>query len=121
MNRRDVDLLDPAFHVDPHPAYTWRRDNEPVYRDRHNRLWGIATHADVLDVERRSTVFSSAHGYRAAPIAGEDSIIALDNPRHRQQRSLVSRRFTPSAATRQRHHLERLVAELTARGGFMVP
>src|SRR3546814_15062157 len=37
--RPDVDLLDPEFHVgDPHPAYTWMRANEPIYRDR-NGIW----------------------------------------------------------------------------------
>ena len=31
---REIDLLDGAFYGgDPHPAYTWMRENAPVYYD----------------------------------------------------------------------------------------
>ena len=51
----EVDLLDPGFYQgDPHPAFTWMRANEPVYRDEANGLWAVTRHADVHDVEARS-------------------------------------------------------------------
>ena len=72
-----------------HAAFTWMRANEPVYRDARNGLWGITRHADLRDVERRSTVFASGQGYRAIWNPDEINMIAQDDPRHRQQRLLV--------------------------------
>ena len=58
--RMQVDLLDPElYRSNPHDVWAWMRANEPVYRDEKNGLWGITRHADVMDVERRSMVFSS--------------------------------------------------------------
>jgi cytochrome P450 family 142 subfamily A polypeptide 1 len=55
--RPDVDLLDPGFHVgDPHPAYTWMRANEPVYRDR-NGIWCLTRMEHVREAERHAAVF----------------------------------------------------------------
>jgi cytochrome P450 len=53
-----VDLLDPElYRRDPHDVWAWMRANEPVYRDERNGLWGITRHADVMHVERTSSVF----------------------------------------------------------------
>ena len=61
-----VDLLDPdLYRRNPHDVWAWMRANEPVYRDDRNGLWGVTRHADLMDVERRSTVFVSGQGYRA--------------------------------------------------------
>ena len=88
-----------------HDAFTWMRANEPVYRDQRNGLWGITRHADLKDVERRSSVFASGQGYRAIWAPDEINMIAQDDPRHRQQRMLVQgdltgRRGRRSAARR---------------------
>ena len=51
-SRDDIDLLDPEFYVgDPHPAHRWMRQNEPVFRDEKNELWGITTMEDIRKVE----------------------------------------------------------------------
>ena len=82
--RIEVDLLDPALYQrNPHDVWSWMRENEPVYRDEKNGLWGITRHADVMDVERRSTVYSS-RGYRAIYSPEEANMIAQDDPRHHQ-------------------------------------
>ena len=95
--RPSVDLLDPQFHVgDPHPAYTWMRANEPVYRDR-NGIWCITRLADVRDVERRPSEFTSARGYRSTWFAEETSMISEDDPRHHEQRAMVSDLFSRRA------------------------
>ena len=47
-----------------HEFFTWARREAPVYRDA-NGYWIVTRHADVLDVERRSDVFSSKGSYRA--------------------------------------------------------
>ncbi len=114
--RPAFDLLDPEFYrPNPHDAYTWMRANEPVYRDEANGLWGITRHADVLDVERRSDVFLSGPGYRALLSPEESNMIALDDPRHQQQRRLVSRDFTPAAVRTRADEIRALVTELLDR------
>src|SRR3954451_7473237 len=88
-HRVPVDLLDPDFYRDdPHPAFTWMRANDPVHRDRVNGLWAVSRHADVLDVERRSNVFSSQSGYRSWWAPEENNIISLDDPAHVRQRRI---------------------------------
>ena len=47
-----VNLLDPAFYVDPGDAYRWLRDNAPAYWDPVQRIWGISRYQDVVDVEK---------------------------------------------------------------------
>ncbi len=108
-----VDLLDPTlYQSNPHDVWTWMRANEPLYRDEKNGLWGVTRHADVMDVERRSSVFSSKGVYRANISTDEKNMIAQDDPRHRQQRMLVQPQLTRSAVAERTQEIETLVAEL---------
>lgn len=112
-DRLQVDLLDPdLYQSNPHDVWSWMRANEPVYRDEKNGLWGISRHADVMDVERRSTVFSSNGVYRAVLSPGESNMIAQDDPRHRQQRMLVQPQLTRSGVAQRTDEVRQLVAEL---------
>jgi cytochrome P450 family 142 subfamily A polypeptide 1 len=112
-DRLVVDLLDPEFYRgNPHDAFMWMRANEPVYRDRRNGLWGITRHADLMEVERRSSVYLSGQGYRAIWAPDEINMIAQDDPRHRQQRMLVQHKFTRAAVNDRRDEIDALVAEL---------
>ena len=113
--RMTIDLLDPAlYQSNPHDVWAWMRANEPVYRDEKNKLWGITRHADVMDVERRSRVFSSEGVYRAVLSPGESNMIAQDDPRHRQQRMLVQPQLTHAGVATRTAEVEALVAELVA-------
>ncbi len=108
-----VDLLDPELYQrNPHDVWTWMRDQEPVYRDERNGLWGVSRHTDLLDVERRSTVFVSGQGYRAIWSPEEINMIAQDDPRHRQQRMLVQPKLTRQGVSERRGSIDRLVAEV---------
>lgn len=112
-DRMVVDLLDPEFYRgNPHAAWAWMRANEPVYRDHRNGLWGITKHADIMEVERRSSVFVSGQGYRAIWSPDEINMIAQDDPRHRQQRMLVQHKFTRAEVTDRRPEIDVLVGEL---------
>jgi len=96
--RPAANLLDPHFYAgDPHATFTWMRAHEPVYRDDINGLWAVARHVDIRDVEGRAGEFVSKDGYRSFFSPGETNMIAQDDPRHLEQRKLVSRRFTPKA------------------------
>ncbi len=120
-----VDLLAPSFYGDldaMHAAFRRMRATSPVHRDEANGLWGVTRHADVLDVERRSDVFCSGRGYRSHWEPDEDNMIALDDPRHTEQRRLINRRFTPKAAAGLEGYLGTLVDDLLRKaldGGSM--
>ena len=124
-DRLVVDLLDPElYRRNPHDVWSWMRANEPVYRDERNGLWGVSRHADVMDVERRSMVFSSGGVYRAVLSPGESNMIAQDDPRHRQQRMLVQPQLTRAGVSTRTEEITQLVAELVGeaveRGEFEV-
>jgi cytochrome P450 family 142 subfamily A polypeptide 1 len=93
--RPDVDLLDGSFYADrggARDAYHWMRENEPVFRDR-NGLVGIASHAGVIEAERRPTVFSSAGGMRPDQ-EPNPNMINMDDPGHLMRRKLINSGFT---------------------------
>jgi cytochrome P450 family 142 subfamily A polypeptide 1 len=95
-----ADLLDPSWWVDldqVHRFFTWARREQPVWRDPKSGYWAVTRHADVMDVERRSDVFSSLGAYRANVMPDETNMIAQDDPEHLRQRRLVNRGFTPRA------------------------
>ena len=109
-----LNLLDPDWWVDldrVHEFFTWARRERPVYRDA-NGYWVVTRHADVIDVERRSDVFSSRGSYRANLAMDESNTIALDDPEHLAQRRLVSRRFTPRAVREHEAFLQSRIDEL---------
>jgi cytochrome P450 family 142 subfamily A polypeptide 1 len=111
-----ADLLAPDWWVDldrVHEFFTRARHEAPVYRDA-NGVWVVTRHADVVDVERRSQVFSSRGSYRANLAMEESNTIALDDPEHLEQRRLVSRRFTPRAVQDHDAYLRSRIDELLA-------
>jgi cytochrome P450 family 142 subfamily A polypeptide 1 len=109
-----LNLLDPDWWVDldrVHEFFTWARQEAPVYRDA-NGYWVVTQHADIIDVERRSDVFTSRGSYRANLAMEESNTIALDDPEHLEQRRLVSRRFTPRAVQSHTDFLRERIDEL---------
>jgi cholest-4-en-3-one 26-monooxygenase len=93
--RDDIDLLDGSFYVDdPHEKYTWMRENAPVYFDARNGVWGIASYAALLAMEKDPATFSNAGGIRPdnGPIP---MMIDMDDPEHWKRRKLVNKGFTP--------------------------
>lgn len=115
--RPPIDLLRPEFYGDldgMHEAFTWMRANEPVYRCETSQMWGVTRHADVLDVEHRSDVFSSAGSYRSLQNPSEDNMIAQDDPGHLNQRRLIARRFTPKGVKATEAVLVGIIDDLVA-------
>lgn len=103
MERLAIDLLAPELYGgDPYPTYAWMRANEPIYWDAANELWGIARYDDIVDIEKRKDVFINSDtekgGYRPN-LPADNAIIGLDDPLHMKRRNMVSRRFTPRAAS----------------------
>jgi cytochrome P450 family 142 subfamily A polypeptide 1 len=103
VERLAIDLLAPELYAgDPYPTYAWMRANEPVYWDEANELWGIARYDDIVRIEKDKDTFISSDtekgGYRPN-LPADPAIIGLDDPLHHKRRNLVSRRFTPRAAS----------------------
>jgi len=108
-----VDILDRAFwQRNPHDAWTWCREHDPVHRDERSGIWCITKHADVVWVERNSDVFSSDSSYRLNESPGESNMIASDDPVHLHQRRLVNRGFTPRAVKAQSEMLAAMIDKL---------
>ncbi len=125
MERLAIDLLAPEFYAgDPHATYAWMRANEPVYWDEANELWGISRYDDVVRIEKDKATFISSDtekgGYRPN-LPADAAIIGLDDPLHVKRRNLVSRRFTPRAASAWeddiRAKVTRLLDAVQANGG----
>ncbi|HWE57759.1 MAG TPA: cytochrome P450 [Acidimicrobiales bacterium] len=112
-------LLDPQFYADidaMHAALRQLRVDGPVWKDRANDLVAVLGHEEIIAVEKRADLFSSDGGYRSVvqPPGLERDMIALDDPDHAAQRSLVSRMFTPRAVRRLIPFIESNIAELIA-------
>lgn len=122
---RTIDLLDGDLYVtNPYPTYAWMREHAPAYWDPINELWGISRYDDVVFVETHKEVFISSDqekgGYRPN-LPADKALIGLDDPIHTKRRNLVSRRFTPRAASAWEDHIRDVVRTLldrmAAKGG----
>ena len=123
-----VDLTDPRVHAedDLGPLFAQlRRDRPLAWADP--GFWVVSRHADVLDVLRDTTRFSSARGNMLGTLlAGGDSaggrmLVVTDPPRHPALRGLLRRAFSPRALAalgeRIRVTADRLWARAVDRGG----
>ncbi|MDH4168404.1 MAG: cytochrome P450 [Acidimicrobiia bacterium] len=114
--RLDLDLLAGDFYVnDPYSSYRWLRENEPLYWDSVNELWGVSRYDDIVEIEKNKKLFINSDkkkgGYRPN-IPADASIIGLDDPQHTARRVLVSRRFTPRAVSSFEDHIRSVVRTL---------
>jgi cholest-4-en-3-one 26-monooxygenase len=108
-----VNVLDPAFYVDPWQHYRWLRDEAPAFWDPAQKLWAVSRYDDVVMVEKQATRYSSFPGSRPhIDLSAEPSMINLDDPRHQAQRNLVARRFTPRAVRTHEEHVREIVNEI---------
>jgi cytochrome P450 len=110
-----LDPYDYDFHEDPYPYYKRLRDEAPLYRNDELNFWALTRHADVHTGFRNSTALSNKLGVALDPISRTPeayrtmSFLAMDDPAHLRQRTLVSKGFTP----RRIRELEPRVLELT--------
>lgn len=111
-----VNILDPAFYVDPWDAYRWLRDEAPCFWDPIQHLWVVSRYDDVMAVEKQGRRYSSFAGSRPQIDQSADrSMINMDDPAHQQQRNLVSRRFNPGGVRGREDHVRELVTEILDR------
>ncbi|MEZ4290673.1 MAG: cytochrome P450 [Myxococcota bacterium] len=81
--------------------------------------WALTRHADILEASKHPEIFSSAKGATSIQDLPEEfnrffgGLINMDDPRHGEQRRIVSRGFTPRA-------LERLEASVARRADAVI-
>ncbi|HEV2310893.1 MAG TPA: cytochrome P450, partial [Acidimicrobiia bacterium] len=117
-----LDLVDAARYARrgyPHDVWTRLRAEEPVAYvtpDGYEPFWAVTKHADVLEVARQPTLFSSAQGIslrRAGEIVPPaDMLVMLDPPRHAPMRRVANARFTPRGVRALDGDLDRMVLEI---------
>jgi cytochrome P450 len=131
-------LADPATYADEarlHDSLSLLRHAEPVCwvdpLPEINPFWAVTKHADVLEIERNNLIFHNAPRPLLAP-ASEDqrvaeegqilnTLIHMDDPRHRVMRAIGADWFKPKALrdlqVRVRELAARYVDRMMALGG----
>jgi cytochrome P450 len=95
------DPWDHALMDDPYPTYARLRAEQPLYHNAEHDFWMLTRHADIAAVLHADEGFSNAMGVSLDKSAWGPhastvmSFLAMDSPRHRRLRALVSRGFTP--------------------------
>jgi cytochrome P450 len=99
--------------LDPYAWYAQMRTSQPITFIESQNAWQVFRYDDVMRVMSDYATFAEAFVSRSGGDASHDpmshSLIALDPPRHRQLRSLVTQAFSP-----------RSVAKLADRITFIV-
>ena len=123
--QQQLDFSDPAWMVDPFPAYAQLRENNPVHRSPLG-FWVFTRHADCLQILRDRGVSSDTRS-RYEPRAGGgepgtaarsgmlDELIPFifrDPPDHTRLRGLVQKAFTPRVISGLLPRIEQICAEL---------
>lgn len=129
----EIDLTDQAFWARPwaerHAAFaTLRRERPIAFFDEPvieaippgPGYWAITRHADILEISRNPTVFSSAAGAVSILDLPQDmneffgSFISMDDPRHAHLRKIAAGTFTPRMLNKILDDVERVAVELVA-------
>lgn len=138
LNPLDPDVYragSPANHGYPHELYRVLRNEHPCLKVQLNlpgfvdSTWILSRHADVVVVDRDSTLFSSTSGHTHRKVEltsteteGKPSMITMDGSDHLRLRKMVSKTFTPRvirAFEREyRSMAQDVVAEAVSKGTF---
>jgi cholest-4-en-3-one 26-monooxygenase len=100
---------DPTTFGLPLDQYAWLRDNEPCYLHEFDdpmlidRAWIISRNADIWTVDRNAELYTTARGgvnmWRVTPLdadaGGKPAMLTMDGAKHRTQRGVMSKAFTP--------------------------
>jgi cytochrome P450 family 142 subfamily A polypeptide 1 len=108
--RPEIRLLSPDFYADPHPLFTWMRENAPIYWDDSTGVWGVTRYADVMHVAKHWQDFCSGKGSR--PESSVPSMINTDPPEHNRRRGIISAGFTPRRVQDHEAYLRSKVGDL---------
>ncbi|WP_426164456.1 cytochrome P450 [Sandarakinorhabdus sp. DWP1-3-1] len=123
MPLRDIDVTDPTIYATDswRPWFARLRAEAPIHYTADSPFgpyWSISNHADIQAVEARPDIFSSSHvfgGITVVDMLGEYNLvqfIAMDRPRHGEQRRVITPSFGPSEIARMAESVRARTAEL---------
>lgn len=119
----DIDPSDASLYaLDAwRPVFARLRAEAPVHFCAHSPFgpyWSVSSHADIQAVEARPDIFSSSHEFGGITIVdlfdefNLPQFIAMDRPKHGEQRRVVAPSFGPSEITRMTFSVRARTAEL---------
>lgn len=100
---------DPTTFGLPLEQYAYLRDEAPCYLHEFNdpmlidRAWIVSRHDDIWAVDRNSELYAADRGgvnmWKVTPldpkVGGKPAMLTMDGAKHRTQRGVMSRAFTP--------------------------
>ena len=105
------DLMDPAIHADPYPAYARMRSTSPLCPiGGPQPAYAVSRHADVEHILKDHLTFSSELGLDV-PLM---SMVMKDAPDHTRLRSTVNRAFTPRAIQHLEPRIRAIVSDFAS-------
>ncbi len=118
-----IDVTDPTLYANDswRPWFARLRAEAPVHfcaDSPFGPYWSISSHAEIQAVEARPDLFSSSHefgGITVVDLMGEFNLpqfIAMDRPKHGEQRRVVTPSFGPSEITRMATEVRARTQEL---------
>lgn len=120
----------------PLEQYRYLRDEEPCYLQEFDdpmlvdRTWVVSRNEDIWTVDRDSELYAADRGFvniwRVVPIdplnGGMPAMLTTDGPRHRSQRQVLAKAFTPGVVRKFdgtfRRYAKAVVDEALERGTF---
>ena len=118
----DLSLPPVAYHQQLRQWSREMREHSPIVWDDDSRSWLVFRYDDVTRVQSDYHTFSSEgtvgkkekRSAEDARATNDSSIIAMDPPRHRQMRSLVTQAFSAKTISGMAPQIEQIVDELLA-------
>lgn len=110
-----ISLFGKQSHLDPYPAFSRLREDQPVYLEPDFGTYALTRYDDVYGALRDHQTFSSAQGISPGLRSSGalfTTMIMMDPPRHTRLRALVIRAFTPRVLALLEPWLVRLVDDL---------
>jgi cytochrome P450 len=118
-----IDVSDATLYANDswRPVFARLRAEAPVHFQANSPFgpyWSVTRHADIMAVEARPDIFSSSHefgGITIVDLFGEFNLpqfIAMDRPRHGEQRRVVAPAFGPSQIARMATEVRKRTCEL---------
>jgi cytochrome P450 len=128
----DPSLIDPMdmsqayFYAEHswHEPFRTLRKTAPVYRCERSEFgayWSVSGYKEIMHVESLPDIYSSSWEYGGITIADNDTLehniqlpmfIAMDRPKHTEQRRVVSPAFTPSEMVRLSDNIRQRTSEV---------
>ncbi len=96
----DIDLTRPDLWMgDPFPVLAQLRSSNPVYWHEagDHPFWAVTRYEDIVTASKSPKIFCSGQGIalQESELGEVETLVNMDDPKHKWLRALVSRGFTP--------------------------